>query len=92
MLDDYVALFRMKNHHQAIETLLLLGLKKRVANKRGCPCGCGKRLGRCRYNARVREMRRVANLGWFRDEYREIPNSVKATAKLQSLGKVDPNT
>ena len=83
-LDDYVSLFGLKHHFQAIETLRLLGLKKRIANKHDCPCECRKRLGRCRFNVRVRETRRVANLDWFRREHREIPEAIMAAAKRQA--------
>lgn len=75
MLDDYVALFAVKDIHQAVETLRLLGMKKRIANKFPCPCGCRKRLGCCSFNARLREFRAVAARPWFRNEHAKILGS-----------------
>lgn len=53
-LDDYVELFGVKTYRQAVEVLQLAGVKHRRANKLPCPCGCGRRLGVCRTNERVR--------------------------------------
>ena len=72
MLDDYVALFGVKEFWQAVEALRLLGTKKRRANKQPCPCGCRMRLGRCRFNVRLATFRRVASRSWFRCEREEI--------------------
>ena len=72
MLDDYVALFGLKEFQQAVEALRLLGTKKRGANKQPCPCGCRLRLGRCRFNVRLAKFRRVASRSWFRREREEI--------------------
>jgi len=63
---DYLQLFGLKTREQLIYAFRLLGMKKRRANKLPCPCGCGIRLGRCRYNLRLREFRKVASRTWFR--------------------------
>jgi hypothetical protein len=56
-LDDYVDLFGVRTYQQAVEALRLAGVKRRSANKQPCPCGCGRRLGVCRTNERVRFVR-----------------------------------
>lgn len=56
-LDDYVELFGVKTYGQALDALQLASIKRRDANKRPCPCGCGRRLGVCRTNDRVRHVR-----------------------------------
>ena len=66
MLEDYVRLFRLRNPQQARYTLRLLGMKKRRANKLACPCGCGVRLGKCKFNLRLRGFRLLASRSWFR--------------------------
>jgi len=63
---DYLQLFGLKTREQLIYAFRLLGMKKRRANKLPCPCGCGIRLGRCKYNFRLREFRKVASRTWFR--------------------------
>lgn len=68
-LADYRLIFGLKSNHAVVESLRLLGMKKRLANKYPCPCGCGKRLGVCRFNRRLAEFRRIAGRSWFRREF-----------------------
>ena len=63
---DYLQLFGLRTREQLIYAFRLLGMKKRRANKLPCPCGCGIRLGRCKYNFRLRTFRKVASRTWFR--------------------------
>ena len=41
-------------------------MKKRCANKEACPCECGNRLGRCRFNRKMQQFRQRASRSWFR--------------------------
>ena len=66
IIEDYSVLFELKESSQIIEALRLLGMKKRIANKQPCPCGCGKRLGACRFNDKLSKFRKIASLSWFR--------------------------
>lgn len=66
MLQDYAQLFSLDNTKKAHAALELLGTKKRIANKRPCPCGCGVRLGRCRLHRRLLPFRKLASRAWFR--------------------------
>lgn len=68
-LADYQCLFGLESKLQALSALALLATKKRVANKRLCPCGCGKRLGKCAFNTRIRSYRALANRAWFLKEF-----------------------
>jgi hypothetical protein len=65
---DYMQLFGLKSREQLVWAFRLLGMKKRRANKLPCPCGCGIRLGRCKYNFRLREFRKVASRTWFKSQ------------------------
>jgi len=67
-LEDYVDLFGLKNPEQAKDALHLLGMKKRLANKKPCPCGCNIRLGKCKFNYKLREFRNLAERSWFRSQ------------------------
>jgi len=62
---DYASLFGL-NQSQAIKALSLLGLRKRAANKRPCPCECGLRLGRCKKRFTLNRFRTLASRSWFR--------------------------
>jgi len=47
LLDDLCDVLGLSTPETCIELLRLAGLKKRLANKQLCPCGSGRRLGRC---------------------------------------------
>lgn len=66
IIDDYRSLLGLPERHQILKALALLGLKKRIANKRPCPCDCGKRLGVCRTRYRLNRYRTLAPRSWFR--------------------------
>jgi hypothetical protein len=68
MLADYASLLGLKHPQQAQHALQLLGLKRRRANKLPCPCGCGIRVGRCKFNFHLREFRALACRSWFRSQ------------------------
>lgn len=67
IIADYMALFGLSDPKQIIPTLRLLGMKKREANKKPCPCGCGVRLGRCGNRFILNQFRGIASRRWFRD-------------------------
>ena len=66
IVNDYMELLGLKERDQVIRAVELLGMKRRIANKAVCPCGCGRRLGRCSFNARLAKLRNVASRPWFR--------------------------
>ena len=65
-LEDCRRLFGLKNIEQAKIVLVLLSLNKRQANKKPCPCNCGKRLVKCNFNKKIEEFRNLASRSWFR--------------------------
>lgn len=67
-LDDYSLLLGLEEDSQIIQAFQLMGLKKRVGNKKTCPCGCGKRLGRCSFHVIVNTYRKMAPRSWFRKQ------------------------
>jgi hypothetical protein len=72
IIDDYVDLFRLKSKKAVIATLNLIGTKRRIANKKECPCSCGRRLGKCDFNKSIREYRSMASRGWFKGQAENI--------------------
>ena len=66
ILSDYMKLLGLREPAQVIRALELLGMKRRIANKAPCPCGCGRRLGRCSFNASLGKLRDIASRHWFR--------------------------
>lgn len=65
---DYVQLFGLKYPNQVPAALHALSLRKRVANKRPCPCQCGRRLGRCSTRMQLKPFRLLAPRALYRAE------------------------
>lgn len=72
IMADYMTLFGLSDPRQIIPALELLGMKKRIANKRPCPCNCGVRLGRCNIRFALNRFRSVAPRSWFRAHIRSF--------------------
>lgn len=67
-LADYQALFGLKTAQQVKLAIRALSVRKRIANKHPCPCGCGVRLGRCALRFKLNPLRMAASRAWFRRE------------------------
>lgn len=65
VIADYINLFGLKTGQQVEETIKLISMKKRIANKQPCPCGCNKRLGSCSFHFKVNSFRKIAPRTWF---------------------------
>ena len=74
VIEDYKKILQLSSGQQIITALELLGLKKRIANKRKCPCGCRKKLGACRYRHLILKYRKIAPRSWYRREYESLRN------------------
>lgn len=68
ILEDYSVIFGLSEKEQVKKALQLLGLRKRIANKHQCPCGCGRRLGVCDFHYKVNKFRKMAPVSWFRGQ------------------------
>jgi len=68
IVNDYIDLFGLRTRNQVIDTLNLLGMKKQRANKKSCPCGCGKRVGACQFHHKLNDFRKIAKTSWFRNQ------------------------
>lgn len=66
ILDDCSLMLGLKESNQVALAIQLLGIKKRIANKKICPCGCGKRLGVCPLHHKLNEFRKMAPVSWFK--------------------------
>lgn len=68
IIKDYSVMFGLKEKDQIKKALHLLGIRKRLANKYPCPCGCGRRLGVCSLHDKLNEYRKMAPVSWFRGQ------------------------
>ncbi|MCK9293864.1 MAG: hypothetical protein M0P70_02175 [Desulfobulbaceae bacterium] len=66
IVDDYSVILGLKERPQVTQAIQLLGIKKRIANKRSCPCGCEKKLGACPFHHKLNEFRKMAPVSWFK--------------------------
>lgn len=65
---DYAKLLGLQTPEQVRKAFELLSLQKRRANRRLCPCGCQRPVGRCRFNRRLAQMRLLTHRSWFREQ------------------------
>ena len=63
--EDLRLLFGVDRESAVLPFVRLVAMRKRHANKRVCPCGSGRRLGRC-HNRSVNQLRDRLGRYWFR--------------------------
>ncbi len=68
LLDDYQALFGVQSEPACVRMMALLGRRKRLANKQACPCGSGRRVGRCHHRV-LNPLREQLGRPWWRREH-----------------------
>jgi hypothetical protein len=66
---DYSSLLGLREESQILQAIVLLCIEKRYANKKPCPCECGKRLGSCPFHLKLNELRKMAPISWFRAQF-----------------------
>lgn len=71
-IEDYEDLFQLKGKTAVLNALKALGTKKRISNKKPCPCGCGLRLGRCRTHLILNTFRKLSPRSFFRKSYQSL--------------------
>jgi hypothetical protein len=74
------AMFGVRHATHPEEFLRVAGMKKRSANKQPCPCGSGRRLGKC-HNRTVNRWRRQYGRRWFAAEYERIADLLERYEK-----------
>ena len=67
LYQDYQEILGLKNKEEVKLTFILLAKKKRVANKKQCPCGCNQRLGKCDFRFKLYRIRKVISQSWFKN-------------------------
>jgi len=71
LINDYMSILNVDSEKACLELIVLLGIRKRVANKRPCPCRSGRRVGKCHHRV-LNSLRAVASRSWFRGEHRHL--------------------
>jgi len=67
IFDEYQVFFNIKEEDSLKQVIKMLSLKKRIANKKTCPCGCKKRLGKCsnKLNIKINKFRYCSSRAWY---------------------------
>ena len=71
LYQDYSGIFGLIDNSQILQAFECLIVKKRLANKKQCPCGCGNRLGRCTYRFKINNLRKTLFMKKIRQIYYE---------------------
>jgi len=74
LFDDYKKIFNLKNDESVIKTLACLCLSPSFTVNKRCPCGCGKKLKKCRLNIEIKKLRRMASKDFFYRDYKILVN------------------
>lgn len=72
VLKEFMDRFEISEELAAASMVFLTSLRKRVANKRPCPCGVGQPLGRCFHHWKINKLRKVLGRKWFREQFQQI--------------------
>jgi hypothetical protein len=88
IIENLAELFHAPPSVAVVGFLWLASLKRRIANKRLCPCRSGWRLARC-HNRKVNELRDRLGRRWFRCEYARVTNHLE---QLQRPPRLRPNS
>ncbi len=69
LYQDYLSIFDLKDQGQLDQAFKCITAKKRVANKKICPCGCGRRLSKCTYRCKINELRGLLSAKKLKEIY-----------------------
>ena len=83
ILDDYQKTLGLETSEQTIKAIKLIGTKKRIANKKLCPCNCGNRLGVCSMHYKLNKIRTIAPRSWFTGHAKKIEKELKEEMGLK---------
>lgn len=58
-IEDFEEAFGVSGRFHVLGCLRLLSIRKRVANKKNCPCGCKNRLKECHFHFKLNDFRSI---------------------------------
>jgi len=66
LIEEVRDLLVLPSDRAALEIIRLLSMKKRVANKKPCPCGCLQRLGICQLHGKLAQYRNLESRKFYK--------------------------
>ena len=67
LIEEVRDLLVLPSDRAAVAVIRLLSMKKRVANKLPCPCGCQERFGICQLRGTLRDFRSLESRTFYKD-------------------------
>jgi hypothetical protein len=67
LIEEVRDLLVLPSDRAAVAVIRLLSMKKRVANKLPCPCGCQDRFGTCQLRGRLYDFRNLESRKFYKD-------------------------
>ena len=67
LIEEVRDLLVLPSNRAALEVIRLLSMKKRVANKKPCPCGCRERFGICQLRGELHDFRSLESRKFYKD-------------------------
>ena len=86
LVEDYQRLFDLSGADSVARTLGLLTLRRRVANKKMCPCGCNRKLAACPLRGRLAPFRRLAARNFYEEQRQLVTAEAAQVAKREVVG------
>lgn len=100
LIQDYEQIFGVKGKQSVMLVLKALGIRKRLANRLPCACGCGQALRKCDFRFILNSFRGKVKRRWFlthlRDDFTKIEptltkkkqNKKFTTSRLTKFSKI----
>ncbi|MCZ7645662.1 MAG: hypothetical protein M5U26_10315 [Planctomycetota bacterium] len=85
LIEDYCSIFDVGELEAGIQMVKLASIRKRFANKYQCPCGSGRRLGKC-HNLKVNAIRKQLGRKWFEKELNLVLALIERAKQAASKG------
>lgn len=85
LLDDLGEMLEVSRTSTVRDFLRLALTKKRIANKRPCPCGCGRRFGRCHRHFSINAIRNSIPKALIRSQLASSRTSESPYTRMKSM-------
>lgn len=72
ILEDYCQIFDLETFPQVLNLIDILCMKKNIANKQICPCGCNQIITKCKVHKKIVEYRKVMSRKDFESDKADI--------------------
>ena len=83
IIEDYYEIFELETIPQVLSLIDILCMKKNVANKQVCPCGCNQIITKCKMHKKVVKYRKAMSRKDFESDKAEIIKLMEFVKKYQ---------